>query len=225
MFGLGAFVLAAVGQELWRGVRARRAMSGDGVPARARGARAPQPPPLRRLPRARGRRGAVRRRRGVLELPGRARGAAAAGPDGRASAPTTSPTSSRPPTCGPRPNGRLEKIDLGAQLRVTRDGRKVADMTTVKSFFPSMAPFLGPDLALLRGRGDQRGRPEGRLAARRLDRDRARHRRAAPADRGGRQGLRRREADARAARRVPRPGARRPHPLLRERTRRPPRSA
>jgi len=33
MFGLGAFVLAAVSQELWRGVRARRAMSGDGVPA------------------------------------------------------------------------------------------------------------------------------------------------------------------------------------------------
>src|SRR5215208_3628587 len=30
MFGFAAFVLAAVGQELWRGVRARRAMSGDG---------------------------------------------------------------------------------------------------------------------------------------------------------------------------------------------------
>ena len=27
MFGLAAFVLAAVGQEFWRGVRARRAMS------------------------------------------------------------------------------------------------------------------------------------------------------------------------------------------------------
>ena len=33
MFGLGAFVLAAVSQELWRGVRARRAKSGDAVPA------------------------------------------------------------------------------------------------------------------------------------------------------------------------------------------------
>src|SRR5918993_1386942 len=32
MFALGAFVLAAVGQELFRGVRARRAMSGDAVP-------------------------------------------------------------------------------------------------------------------------------------------------------------------------------------------------
>src|SRR5215208_3385420 len=32
MFGLAAFVLAAVGQELWRGVRARRAMSDDAIP-------------------------------------------------------------------------------------------------------------------------------------------------------------------------------------------------
>ncbi|MFL5904140.1 MAG: heme lyase CcmF/NrfE family subunit, partial [Solirubrobacteraceae bacterium] len=32
MFALGAFVLAGVGQELWRGVRARRAMSGGSVP-------------------------------------------------------------------------------------------------------------------------------------------------------------------------------------------------
>src|SRR3954470_3591356 len=32
MFGLSSFVAAAVGQELWRGVRARRAMSDDSVP-------------------------------------------------------------------------------------------------------------------------------------------------------------------------------------------------
>ena len=32
MFGLAAFVLAAVGQEFWRGMRARRAMSSDSVP-------------------------------------------------------------------------------------------------------------------------------------------------------------------------------------------------
>src|SRR5215217_1218180 len=41
-------------------------------------------------------------------------------------------------------NGRLERIDFGANLRVTRDGEKVADMRTVKSYFPSLAPFLGP---------------------------------------------------------------------------------
>ena len=34
MFGLAAFVLGALWQELWRGVRARRAMSGDGSRAR-----------------------------------------------------------------------------------------------------------------------------------------------------------------------------------------------
>jgi cytochrome c-type biogenesis protein CcmF len=33
MFAFAAFVLCAVGQELWRGVRARRAMSRDSVPA------------------------------------------------------------------------------------------------------------------------------------------------------------------------------------------------
>jgi cytochrome c-type biogenesis protein CcmF len=143
MFGLGAFVLAAVGQELWRGVRARRAMSGDSVPTALVPARAPQPPPLRRLPRPRGRRGAVHRHRRLLELPGRARGAAQAGPDRRG---RRLPGHLRQADRGHQAanNGRLEKIDFGAQLRVTKDGEKVADMTTVKSYFPSLAPFLGP---------------------------------------------------------------------------------
>jgi cytochrome c-type biogenesis protein CcmF len=41
-------------------------------------------------------------------------------------------------------NGRLERIDLGAQLRVSRDGQAPRTMSTVKSFFPSAAPMLGP---------------------------------------------------------------------------------
>ena len=41
-------------------------------------------------------------------------------------------------------NGRLEKIDLGAVLRVSKDGKTVATMRTEKSFFPAMAPMLGP---------------------------------------------------------------------------------
>src|SRR3954465_1284743 len=41
-------------------------------------------------------------------------------------------------------NGRLEKIDLGAVMRVSRDGKPVVTMTTVKAYFPSLAPFLGP---------------------------------------------------------------------------------
>jgi cytochrome c-type biogenesis protein CcmF len=41
------------------------------------------------------------------------------------------------------PNGRLERIDLGAQLRVTRDGSSTV-MHTKRSFFPSVGPMLGP---------------------------------------------------------------------------------
>ena len=56
------------------------------------------------------------------------------------------------------PNGRLEKIDFGAQLRVTRDGEPVTTMRTVKSYFPVGGAHARADLALLRGRGDERGR-------------------------------------------------------------------
>ena len=121
------------------------------------------------------------------------------GESARVGATTRSPTSSRPRSCRRRTNGRLERIDLGARLRVTQDGKPVTTMTTVKSYFPSVGADVRADLALLRGRGDQRGRPQGRLAPRHLDGDRARHRLAAPAHPGGRQGVQRREADARSS--------------------------
>jgi cytochrome c-type biogenesis protein CcmF len=41
-------------------------------------------------------------------------------------------------------NGRLERIDFGADLRVKRDGRLVTTMHTERSYFPSSAPMLGP---------------------------------------------------------------------------------
>jgi cytochrome c-type biogenesis protein CcmF len=41
------------------------------------------------------------------------------------------------------PNGRLERIDLGADLRVSRDG-STRNLHTEKSFFPSSGPMLGP---------------------------------------------------------------------------------
>ncbi len=122
MFGLAAFVLAAVGQELWRGVRARRAMSGDGVPLGAGGRSC----------------AATGAATAATSCTWASRCCSSASPRPRASrtsarccssrarpprsATTRSPTSSRPRTCGRRPNGRLEKIDLGAQLRVERDG-------------------------------------------------------------------------------------------------------
>jgi cytochrome c-type biogenesis protein CcmF len=40
-------------------------------------------------------------------------------------------------------NGRLERIDFGAVMRVTRDG-ETTTLTTERSFFPSAGPLLGP---------------------------------------------------------------------------------
>jgi cytochrome c-type biogenesis protein CcmF len=143
MFCLGAFVLAAVGQELWRGVRARRAMAGGAVPAA-----------LVQLVRRNRRRyggylvhagvavlfvgiaasSSFQDEREVLLRPGQSADVG----DYRVT--YVKPTAELKAAT----NGRLERIDLGAQLRVTRDGRKVADMSTVKSYFPSPAPSLGP---------------------------------------------------------------------------------
>jgi cytochrome c-type biogenesis protein CcmF len=41
-------------------------------------------------------------------------------------------------------NGRLERIDLGARLRVSKDGRFLGVLETEKSFFPTADPNLGP---------------------------------------------------------------------------------
>jgi cytochrome c-type biogenesis protein CcmF len=41
-------------------------------------------------------------------------------------------------------NGRLERIDLGAEMQVRRDGEAVGSLRTVKSYFPSADPSLGP---------------------------------------------------------------------------------
>ena len=42
------------------------------------------------------------------------------------------------------PNGRLERIDLGADLRVARGGEPARLVHTEKSYFPSVGPQLGP---------------------------------------------------------------------------------
>jgi cytochrome c-type biogenesis protein CcmF len=143
MFALGAFVLAAVGQELWRGVRARRAMSGDSVPTAL----------VQLVRRNRRRYGGYLVHAGVAVV---FIGIAASSSfqderevllkPGQSAAVGDYRVTYVKPTADIRAanNGRLEKIDFGAQLRVTKDGEKVADMTTVKSYFPSLAPFLGP---------------------------------------------------------------------------------
>jgi cytochrome c-type biogenesis protein CcmF len=143
MFALGAFVVAAVGQELWRGVRARRAMSGGSVPGAL----------VALVRRNRRRYGGYLVHAGVAILFVGVAGSSsfqhvrdvrlAAGDSARVGGyeikyvrPTSRLVAAR--------NGRLERIDLGADLRVTRDGRQLGTLHTYRSYFPSVAPMLGP---------------------------------------------------------------------------------
>ena len=172
---------------------ARRAMSGEAPSARARLARAAQPPPLRRLHRPRRAWRSVHRRRGVVGVPARARRAPDARADDAQSAATRSPTSGRRRGIATTADGRLEKIELRRRCSTCS-----ATASTSRRCAPSAATTrrrrrrARPGRALLRGRGDERGRPAGRAHARRVDRDDARHRRAAADHRRGRQGLRER---------------------------------
>jgi len=143
MFGFAAFVVAAVGQELWRGVRARRAMSRDSVPAAL----------LAVVRRNRRRYGGYTVHVGIATL---FVGVAASsafqsqhlielrpGQSDRVGGYTIAyerPTS-RLVEAG---NGRLERIDLGARLQVRRGDGAVRTLDTYKSYFPSMSPGLGP---------------------------------------------------------------------------------
>jgi cytochrome c-type biogenesis protein CcmF len=138
MFGFSAFVLGGVAQELWRGTRARRAMSGDG-PARA---------VVMLVRRNRRRYGGYIVHAGMaLMFLGIAASSAlqhtsdanlkpgqtmrVGGYDVRYVRPTSGIV-----TTG---DGRLEKVRFGSVLDVRRDGRRVATLTPSREFFPSMA--------------------------------------------------------------------------------------
>jgi cytochrome c-type biogenesis protein CcmF len=143
MFGLAAFVFGALGQELWRGVRARRAMSDDSVPRAV----------VSLVQRNRRRYGGYLVHIGVsvlfagvaassafqdardVEL-GVGQTARVGGYDVKYLKPTGDLRAAS--------NGRLEKIDLGAVMRISRDGDVVGTLRTERSFFPSADPTLGP---------------------------------------------------------------------------------
>ena len=143
MFGLAAFVLGAVSQELWRGVRARRAMSGGSVPGAL----------VALVRRNRRRYGGYLVHAGVAVL---FVGVAASSSFQDEREVQLSPGQSADvgayevtyvrPTADLRAasNGRLERIDFGAVLDVSRDGEPVTTMRTVKSYFPSSSPAMGP---------------------------------------------------------------------------------
>jgi len=141
MFALGAFVIAVVAQEFARGVRARRAMASEGVALAA----------VSLVRRNRRRYGGYLVHVGVTVLlvgvaasstfqdardlklnPGER--AQVGGYEIQYTRPTGSIDVAR--------NGSLEKINLGADLRVRRDG-KVSALHTERSYFPSNSAGLG----------------------------------------------------------------------------------
>jgi cytochrome c-type biogenesis protein CcmF len=142
MFCLGAFVLAVVAQEFWRGVRARRAMSDDTVAGAL----------LALVRRNRHRYGGYLVHAGVAILfVGIA--ASTAFQDARdiRLAPGESARVGGYEIAYVRPTGQvdvagsgsLEKIDLGAELRVRRDGGEATSLRPERSFFPANDPSLG----------------------------------------------------------------------------------
>ena len=143
MFALAAFVLAGVGQELWRGVRARRAMTGGSVPRAL----------VTLVQRNRRRYGGYLVHAGVaiLFVGIAASSSFQSARDVRLQAGQTTRVGDYDVTYL-RPtsrvvaarNGRLERIDFGADLRVARGGDMVGVLHTHRSYYPSIGPMLGP---------------------------------------------------------------------------------
>jgi cytochrome c-type biogenesis protein CcmF len=142
MFCLAAFVLAVVGQELWRGVRARRAMAHESVPRAL----------VSLVRRNRRRYGGYLVHAGIAVI---FVGIAAStafqdvrdlrlSPGERGSVGGYEIEYLRPTgELVVSPNGSLEKIDLGAALRVRRGDDKPVTLRPQRSFFPSSDPSLG----------------------------------------------------------------------------------
>jgi cytochrome c-type biogenesis protein CcmF len=142
MFCLAAFALAVVGQEFWRGVRARRAMSDDSVPRAL----------VSLVRRNRRRYGGYLVHAGIAVL---FVGVAAStafqdvrdvrlAPGERARVAGYDITYLRPTArIDVASNGSLEKIDLGAALRARRGGGEPIALRPERSYFPSSDPSLG----------------------------------------------------------------------------------
>jgi cytochrome c-type biogenesis protein CcmF len=136
MFGFGGFVVGGVGQELWRGTRARRAASTESAPVAL----------LSLIKRNRRRYGGYFVHVGIVVL---FVGVAASSsfkavrdvtlrPGQSAKVGDATFTYVKPVSqLHAASNGRLERIEFGAELKVTRAGATKA-MRTSKDYFPSM---------------------------------------------------------------------------------------
>jgi cytochrome c-type biogenesis protein CcmF len=143
MFAFGGFVLAGLGQEVWRGVRARRAVAREAVPVAL----------VSLVRRNRRRYGGYLVHVGVVILfVGVAASSSfmdvrelqlARGEStrvGKYEFSYVKPIAELHAAA----NGRLERIALGAELTVRRDGGPVRPLRTSKDYFPSQDPSLGP---------------------------------------------------------------------------------
>ena len=137
MFGFGAFVLATVVQEIWRGVSARRSMTNDSVPVAL----------VQLIRRNRRRYGGYTVHAGLAVL---LIGVAASSsfqhsqnviikPGQSASVDGYKITYVRPTA-----SATAQKISFGAVLNVTKNGKHVSTLKTTRGFYPSQDPTLGP---------------------------------------------------------------------------------
>jgi len=151
MFGCAAFALTIAAQEFWaRRGRAQRRHGPAGA-RRAVRARAPQPPPLRRLHRPHRNRGAAHRRRRVVELPARRGRAAAARPVGARRRLRAALHRARTASVSHDPRATGAIMSLGAVLDVRRDGRHVATLRPERGYFPEPTPQEGSVGRLIAG--------------------------------------------------------------------------
>ena len=198
MFCAGTFVVAAVVQEFFRGIRARQAMTAGVAAGGAAAPGPPQPAALRRLHRARRRRAGADRGRGVDVVPALAHGDDQAGAERAWSTATGSSTCVRPR----RPRRRRSRSGRCSPSAAAATGSTT--LHTSYGLYPSQDPTPGPDRALLQRLRREPGRPQGRPDPGHLDGDQPQHRPAAGADQPGRRGAQQ------GAAAMPTPSRRRP---------------
>ena len=185
MFALAGFVLTSVGQELWRGVAARRAMTHDPVPIAFVGL----------IRRNRRRYGGYIVHAGLAVLLVGVAGSSSfqhsqdviMSPGQKASVDGYTIRYVRPTE-----SVSDQKISFGAVLNVSKSGKHVTTITTTRSFYPSQNPYGRPRGQVLRhGQLRQPGRPGCGPAARHLDGGQRRPHAAGVADQQGQQSVRR----------------------------------
>src|SRR6476646_10302386 len=136
MFGLGAFVITTVAQEIWRGVSARRAMTHDPVPIAL----------VQLIRRNRRRYGGYIVHAGLAVL---LIGVAASSSFQHSSDVTLAPGQHAVVNgytiryVRPLASATSQKISFGAVLDVSKGGKHVTTLTTTRGFYPAQDPTLG----------------------------------------------------------------------------------